>query len=41
MYLEESEVEGQNSEIFQEFRSSDPLLSIPLKARTLVDNKPC
>ena len=41
MYLEESEVEGQNSEIFQKCRSSDLPLSIPLNTRTLVYNKPC
>ena len=39
--IERSEVEGQNSEMFQKCRSSDLPLSIPLNTRTLAYNKPC
>ena len=39
--IERSEVEGQNSEMFQKCCSSDLPLSIPLNTRTLVYNKSC
>ena len=39
--IERSEVEGQNSEMFQKCCSSDLPLSIPLNTRTLVYNMPC
>ena len=39
--IERSEVEGQNSEMFQKSRSSDLSLSIPLNTRTLVHNESC
>ena len=39
--IERSEVEGQNSEMFQKCCSSDLPLSIPLNTRTLVCNKSC
>ena len=41
LHLEESEVEGQNSEMFQKCCSSDLPLSIPLNTRTLLYNKSC
>ena len=39
--IERSEVEGQNSEMFQKCCSSDLPLSIPLNTRTLLYNKSC
>ena len=41
LHLEESKVEGQNSEMFQKCCSSDLPLSIPLNTRTLLYNKSC
>ena len=39
--IERSEVEGQNSEMFQKCCSSDLPLSIPLNTRTPAYDKPC
>ena len=39
--IERSEVEGQNSAMFQKCCSSDLPLSIPLNTRTLAYKKPC